>query len=156
MSGRCHIALGFATGLGALALTTPQPEHGLALLTATVATSKLPDQLEFGVLPHRGPTHWLLAWLFVTAGIGILASMVVQTQPYAGSLYAGALLGYGVAHIAADCCTVSGVPLWGPFSDRDVHLLPRPLRVVTGEWRDHLVALLAVVASVGLLGTLVG
>jgi hypothetical protein len=40
----------------------------------------------------------------------------------------GALCGT-VTHTLADACTISGVPLAGPFDTRDRHLLPEPLRV---------------------------
>ena len=42
-----------------------------------------------------------------------------------------------VAHIAGDCLTHGGCPLFWPLSMREFHLLPRPLRFTTGKIAEH-------------------
>lgn len=149
MTGRTHEAIGVATALGVCALTGPTPMQGAVLVGCSFATSRLPDRLEFGVLPHRGPTHWLLTAGLVIVVLTLAASLTVDTRPFAGTVMAGVACGY-LMHLAADCCTVSGVPLYGPFSGRDRHLLPRGHRFVTGKAGDKLLAFLCVAASIGL------
>ena len=41
------------------------------------------------------------------------------------------------AHIAGDELTHSGCPLLYPFSKREFHLLPHPLRITTGKASEH-------------------
>lgn len=42
-----------------------------------------------------------------------------------------------IAHIAGDALTHGGCPLLWPFSLREFHLLPRPLRLTTGKLAEH-------------------
>lgn len=149
MTGRTHEAIGVATALGVCALATPSPTQGAVLVGCSFVTSRLPDRLEMGVLPHRGPTHWLLTAGLVIACLTFAASLTVDTRPFAGTVMAGVACGY-LMHLAADMCTITGVPLYGPFSGRDRHLLPRGHRFVTGQLGDRFIALLAVAASIGL------
>ena len=51
-------------------------------------------------------------------------------------------------HMAADCCTISGVEVFGPFDKRDRWLLPRGMRIVTGKLGDSFVAFLATASCV--------
>lgn len=147
MTGRTHEAIGVATALGVCATIAPTATQGAVLVGCSFATSRLPDRLELGVLPHRGPTHWLLTSALVIALLTLAATTTVQTRPYTGIVTAGVAIGY-LTHLVADACTVSGVPLYGPFSSRDRHLLPRGHRFVTGQLGDRFIALLAVAASI--------
>ena len=66
------------------------------------------------LLGHRGPLHWPL-WGIVI----MLAARVGNLPPWAF------WLGFGyAAHILGDALTKSGVPLFGPLSDRDISLTP--------------------------------
>jgi membrane-bound metal-dependent hydrolase YbcI (DUF457 family) len=155
MMGPTHIAVGAATALGACALTEPTPTHGAILVAAAVVASKLPDQLEVFGLRHRGPTHYLLTALVLIGLVGVALTFAdPETRPYAGVVAAGVAIGY-LMHIAADCCTVSGVPVFGPFSQQDRWLLPRRLRVRTGKIADSFLALLACGACLLLVAMLV-
>lgn len=92
----------------------------LAILGATA-----PDWIEWickaigKPQPHRGPTHWVAAWL-----IGIIASLLLP-DPASGLLLAFAW--GGLSHTLADALTVSGVP-FSPLSERRFHLLGGRLR----------------------------
>jgi inner membrane protein len=75
-------------------------------------------------LGHRGPMHSLF-------GLGAMAVVSFILGLRVGYLPAVALwLGYA-SHLAADACTRSGIPLFG--GTRRIHLLPKPLRFVTGS-----------------------
>lgn len=89
------------------------------------------------LLGHRGLTHSLVAVTGVAAAGWLLAP----------ALGAGLALGYG-AHIAADACTPSGVPLLAPLTGRRWWLLPRRGRIPTGSLRELAVAALLAAGAV--------
>lgn len=157
MMGPTHVAIGTATGLGLCALTTPTPTRGIAFIAACSLASKLPDQLEMGMLPHRGPTHWLIATPLVAFVLGLCAEMIAWTQPIAPEIMGGVFVGY-LMHLFADSCTVSGVRLLKPFHGRDCWLVPIGLRVVTRSpltAKERFVGLAATAVSIGLAAMLV-
>lgn len=154
MMGPTHAVIGTATGLGFCALIEPSQAAGAVIVGASFASSKMPDQLEVFGLRHRGPTHWLLTGAVVVTLLAFVAAMFRDTAPFADEVWLGLSIGYFM-HIAADMCTVSGVPALGPFDREDHWLLPRPLRVHTGKLGDGFFALLATVASVGFVFLLV-
>jgi membrane-bound metal-dependent hydrolase YbcI (DUF457 family) len=94
------------------------------------------------LLGHRGFTHSLLA-----AGLVAFAGSLVSE-----AFGAGIAIGY-LAHIAADACTPSGVPLLAPLSRRRCWLLPRRGRIPTGSLRELAVA--AALAAGAVTATLV-
>ncbi len=101
------------------------------------------------LLPHRGPTHSVLACALATALTGVVAWLIHPDLALAAS--GGTAIGYG-AHIAADACTPSGVPVWAPFSRRRRWLLPARARIPTGGLREYLsLALLGVLLFVAAL-----
>jgi membrane-bound metal-dependent hydrolase YbcI (DUF457 family) len=53
------------------------------------------------------------------------------------------------AHIAGDMCTLHGCPLLHPFSGRDFHLLPRPMRITTGKFAEHWIFSPLLIAALG-------
>ena len=82
-------------------------------------------------------------------GIGAAAVMVWTGYGLALVPLAAAL---GCAtHIAGDSCTVSGCPWLWPFSDRDFHLLPEPLRFTTGKFAEHWIVGPLLLAALGFL-----
>jgi membrane-bound metal-dependent hydrolase YbcI (DUF457 family) len=93
------------------------------------------------LLGHRGLTHSLVA-------AGGFAALAWLAAPAFG---AGLAIGY-LAHLAADACTPSGVPLLAPLSGRRFHLLPRRGRIPTGSLRELAVAALLTAGAVA--GTL--
>ena len=93
------------------------------------------------LLKHRGITHSLGAAALVTFACSLLSREFAL----------GVGLGY-VAHIAADACTPSGVPLFAPLSKRRWWLLPRRGRIPTGSLRELGVAVVLVGGTVA--GTL--
>lgn len=95
-------------------------------------------------LGHRGPLHSLVALL----ALSILASLPLSIllDPFAGL---GLSLGY-LSHLLLDACTRSGIPLLWPEPGR-VHVLPAPLRVVTGSGGEDVAFLLVALAATGFL-----
>ncbi|MDA0182898.1 metal-dependent hydrolase [Solirubrobacter phytolaccae] len=89
------------------------------------------------LLGHRGLTHSLLAVAAGAAAAFALASLLVPSVASAAA--AGVGIGY-LAHVAADACTPSGVPLLAPLSRHRHHLLPRSARIPTGSLRELAVA----------------
>ena len=55
------------------------------------------------------------------------------------------------AHIAGDELTHSGCPLAYPLSDREFHLLPKPLRFTTGKFTEHVIVSTLLLAALGFL-----
>lgn len=95
------------------------------LVPLAILGSTAPDWLEWLAriarhpVQHRGPTHWLAAWL--------LAFAIALTLPApAGGLFAAFAWG-GLSHVLADSLTVSGVP-FSPYSERRFHLLGGRMR----------------------------
>jgi membrane-bound metal-dependent hydrolase YbcI (DUF457 family) len=105
------------------------------------------------VLRHRGITHSVAAAALAAAGCGLLASRVAPGAALAAGL--GVAIGYG-AHVAADACTPSGVPLLAPLSRRRWWLLPSAARIPTGGAREVVIAVVLGVASVIATGLLAG
>jgi len=110
-----HILIGAAPA----ALVAPRLVP-LAILGATA-----PDWLEWIAkalkkpVQHRGPTHWLIAWLLVL--------IIALTLPGPLGLLVAAFAWGGLSHVLADSLTVSGVP-FSPLSERRFHLLGGRLR----------------------------
>lgn len=117
------------------------PEAALGIVGLAYATSLMPDRLECLGFKHRGATHWPESGLVVAAVCGLLAA---QWTTFGLLVSLGVLVGY-MSHLAADACTVSGIPL-GPVFRRlfrrrtrnggwlmrqRVWLLPRSLRINT-------------------------
>ena len=113
--------------------------------------------LVYGAWGHRGPLHSLPG----LAAFGALAALPMGLA-WGAEYGAAALLGYG-SHLALDGMTRHGIPLlptrgrdglWGLRRRR--HLLPRPLRFVTGSpAEDILQAFLFGVALLLLIQNLV-
>jgi inner membrane protein len=82
----------------------------------------IPFNIFAKVIPHRGPTHWLVTWL----GLSLLVSAVTPVP-----IWVAFAAGY-LSHLMADALTVAGVPLLGPLTGRSVRFLPRPLAFRTG------------------------
>ena len=99
------------------------------------------------IVRHRGATHWLSTGIAVTA-VGAVAAAAVYAAlvlPVTVGLGAGYTL-----HLLADACTPHGVPLLGPFSRRERHVLPKGRRIRTGSGRETVVCLAAMCVA-GLL-----
>lgn len=56
-----------------------------------------------------------------------------------------------LAHLAGDCLTTEGCPLWLPVSRAHAWLLPRPLRFETGHLAERFAVTPALLAGLGLL-----
>ena len=105
------------------------------------------------IVRHRGASHWLVAALLLSVYLWIWLTLVrvgldTRIAPWArGGLFADALwsptvwagwhaaafgVGY-LSHLLLDAMTVSGVMLWGPFSQRRIWLVPKLWRVRTGR-----------------------
>jgi len=112
---------------------------GIVLL---ILNALLTTFLDFtkSILPHRGPSHWLVSSLLAMAAFGVLGAGGYWVLSRVDGLRLGPLnviygtqwliaFGAGYAlHILADSCTVSGVKMLMPVSGKRVHLLPKPMR----------------------------
>jgi membrane-bound metal-dependent hydrolase YbcI (DUF457 family) len=127
-------------------------ERRVPLVRLAGALLRLPVRL-LVLLPHRGPTHSVLACVLAT----VLACAVVSlTAPdLAPAAAVGMAIGYG-AHLAADACTPRGVPAWAPFSRRRRWLLPARARIKTGSMREHLALLVLTVLLLAVTLPLLG
>src|SRR3989338_9170237 len=89
------------------------------LVPVAILGATAPDWMEWLAkaarkpLPHRGPTHWVAAWV-----VGLVAGALLADP--AGSIVAAFAWG-GLSHVLADSLTVSGVP-FSPASERRFHL----------------------------------
>jgi inner membrane protein len=157
MMGKSHLIIGFASGALLAALLGVDPLHIGAAAGAAGVGAMLPDidhrhapirqQLGFigdillFWLPHRGLTHSLLCWAFLSA-VWILIAMPAFNIPVVLALALSA--GYA-SHILADMTTQRGLPILYPFK-ANFYLLPRGFRVTTGSWTEF-VALVLIVGS---------
>lgn len=105
-------------------------EFGLLSINfLTRALSRLVRMAAFG---HRGATHWL-----VTAFVLGLSAAVSGWFIGFPALGVWLFVGY-ISHLALDGMTLSGLELLQPFTDRKIHLLPKPMRIRTGSAVDSL------------------
>ena len=102
------------------------------LVPVAILGATAPDWMEWLAklarrpVPHRGPTHWVAAWLVA------LAAGATLPAP-AGSLITAFAFG-GLTHVLADALTVSGVP-FSPLSERRFHLFGGRMRTgAAGEF----------------------
>jgi inner membrane protein len=101
------------------ALITPR------LVPVAILGATAPDWLEWLAkiarhpVKHRGPTHWVAAWL-----IGLAFGALL---PAPGGGIIAAFAWGGLSHVLADSLTVSGVP-FSPLSERRFHLLGGRMR----------------------------
>ncbi len=100
-----------------------------ALNVARYGISRFLDFLAF-LLPHRGPTHWLIVAATLTYGFYVLCLWLGWPLLW----WRAFVLGYS-SHLFADMLTVSGVKLFAPFYNKPVGL---PfLRARTGSWQEQ-------------------
>jgi len=94
---------------------------------------------------HRGLTHTGLA-----AAVILVAGVLVGSR--FGFADVGLAFGLGyLSHLIADGLTLTGIPLLAPFYRKNIHLLPKPLRIRTGSAAESLVFLSVALALAGLL-----
>jgi inner membrane protein len=150
--GHTHALIGSCLALGVAIETHADPKTTLLLLAVGGFAAILPDidhpraplrrklgllgNLLFGRLKHRGLTHTLIAIVAIASG-----SLFALPHP----LGAVVVLGY-VSHILSDMITVSGLPVFWPYSDQDYHLIPKRFCMTTNTWPEHLISLGLVVA----------
>lgn len=94
---------------------------------------------------HRGATHWLLTGAILTFFAWLLgkAFLLPQIPMWFG-------IGY-FSHIFFDMLTVRGLKSMRPFFKRTLHLLPKALRVSTGELAEQGIRTGMIIMSVILL-----
>lgn len=155
-----HHALALPVALGTAAAMKATVDATVVIAAVAWATASLPDIDCRSWFPadHRTWTHWLLVTIAMAIGLGLIVYGIGQGVAHLaqgpngaelrhvgreGGLAFGILVTIGalcgtVTHTLADACTISGVPLAGPFDKRDRHLLPEPLRVrVNPAQRDR-------------------
>lgn len=161
MLGPTHRALAVTAATG-VSVACSAPMLGAAVIITTAwHTACLPDRLEKLGGRHRTWTHWLLTTILtalLVSGVVFgalygLSELARDRMPgeagarFADTIYVNAV-GWGVLialgalcgtvmHTLADACTISGTPLLGPFTRRDLHLMPPGLRTCTGQTVTH-------------------
>ncbi|MGP1449992.1 MAG: metal-dependent hydrolase [Wolinella sp.] len=118
------IYLGGVT-FGALLPDIDEPESTIGRRFDTLS------QIIHKLFGHRGATHSFL-FPFIVASAGFLFAIA---QGIALEAVVGLWLGVWL-HFAGDMLTKSGIPLFLPFSQRNVALLPMALRFRTGGGVD--------------------
>jgi membrane-bound metal-dependent hydrolase YbcI (DUF457 family) len=82
-----------------------------------------------GLVKHRGPTHYLITAVGLTALFWLITNQLGSSTMYTLAFGVGYL-----SHIWCDTMTKSGVRLLAPFlPKKSFHSLPRPLRLTTGQ-----------------------
>jgi len=107
----------------------------------------IPFNLFAKIVPHRGPTHWLVTAAVVVGGVAYL-SQLLNLPPVVPVAFGAGYL----SHLLADAVTVAGVPLLGPLSGRSVRFLPKPIALRTGGVAEHVFVsfLMAVYMAAGM------
>jgi len=113
-----------------------------------IAPFALPALVLHRAFGHRGALHSLAG----LAAAGLLVALPLGSVLGAAAGWA-LLLGYA-SHLVLDACTRSGVPLLWPRRNR-FHLLPYPLRIVTGSPAEDLFFVLLAALVLGLYTRLV-
>ncbi len=83
------------------------------------------------LLPHRGPTHYGLTAVLLTA----LVYWGCQSLALPWEIWVAFGAGY-FSHLLGDGVTKTGVRLYAPLYRPFVHFLPEPLCIVTGSWQE--------------------
>ncbi len=112
---------------------------GMLLTVLNVITRGLAGFVRLLAGGHRGATHMLLIAAALTIGMYFLGEAIGFA-----ALWLWFAVGY-LSHLLLDMLTPSGLALLWPLSRRPLHLLPGPLRIVTGGVGD-------VVVRIALLG----
>lgn len=86
------------------------------------------------LLPHRGPTHWLITAVLITSA----AYTVTNWAGWPAVVWLAVGGGY-LSHLLADGLTIAGVPLLGPLTRRAFRFVPRPLALRTGGAAEFMV-----------------
>jgi len=147
MMGKTHLIIGIGSGLGAAVLLNLSVEQAALLTVAAAAGSLLPDVdhpkgmirqklgilgLPLNILPHRGPTHSLLAVVLLCT----LAFFTYRLQPMFALTHPGLVIGY-CSHLIADMLTIEGIPLFYPLNNSYISVLP----IRTGGMIERVIAL---------------
>ena len=92
----------------------------------------IPFNLFAKIVPHRGPTHWLVTAAVVVVAVAYISELFGLPPVVPVAFGAGYL-----SHLLADAVTVAGVPLLGPLSGRSVRFLPKPIALRTGGAAEY-------------------
>ena len=162
------VTFGLALGLGALVALLPDIDSpntliriifGIGSRQARAKIWRSPNAIAFVIniirllialildilawlLPHRGPTHWLI----VALGLSAAVYGMVWWYYWPDTFWLAFVTGY-ISHLFADSLTSRGIRLFAPFYNRSVGIPIRWLRVRTGSWQEGV----ALVCLVGLL-----
>ena len=83
------------------------------------------------ILPHRGPTHWLV----VAIGLSGLVYWASWWYYWPDRVWLAFVTGY-LSHLLGDSVTIRGLKLFAPFYNKPVRLPISWLRVRTGSWQE--------------------
>jgi len=118
---------------------------GILLTVLNAVTRGLAGIVRLLAGGHRGATHMLLIAAALTVGMYFLGEAIGFV-----ALWLWFMAGY-LSHLLLDMLTPSGLELLWPLSRRRLHVLPRPLRLVTGGAGDVVVRVLLIGVGVWLL-----
>lgn len=123
---------------------------GMLLTVLNVITRALAAIVRLLAGGHRGATHMLFIAAALTVGMYFLGEAIGFT-----ALWLWFAAGY-LSHLFLDMLTPSGLALLWPLSRRPLHLLPRPVRIVTGGAVDAVVGILLIGLGLWVLYRLYG
>ena len=103
----------------------------MALSVLNLFSRLLSALIRVAAAGHRGATHWLVTCLAVSVLAG-LAGLGIGFPDLGFWLFLGCL-----SHLVLDMMTISGLEVLMPFSEQKFHLLPKGLRVRTGNFVDY-------------------
>lgn len=145
MNGPTHELTGVTVALAAGEAAGLPLAQRAAITAAAFASSRWPDvDQRIRFIPHRGPTHTLIACALVARLAGVLVALVAPE--WAPFVAAGVAVGYG-AHLFADALNLVPVPILWPL--RGVRLLPYGFRIEVGSAAESFYAALMGVALLG-------
>lgn len=155
MKGTSHVIIGAAAGVAVAHVMhgdtlAAAAIGGLFALAPDIDTEesalgrRLPHWWHALTPGHRGVTH-SLAWCAAVTALAYGAQCWLLTRPPESPFLVFVVLAGLLSHLAADACTIHGVPLLWPV--RIKVGLPWPLAFRTGTWPERVVTV-AVTAGV--------
>jgi inner membrane protein len=138
MTHATHSAVGVALGLALALQAGRDPLTSLAATAVCAVAATLPDLDRKIGLKHRGVSHSLLMWSFIT----VLAWLFIPQVALSIST------GFG-SHLLLDSLTVTGIPLFFPVQKRI-----RLAHFTTGATMDGAIFVCAALVTIYLFGRL--
>lgn len=171
-----HRMIGAATAVGVSALVGLPLSSLMITVPSAVSSAVLPDRAERGPLglweiKHRTKTHWISSCILMALVPAIIFAISLhELTPLAREhlphgvvsylsqgvvmfliLFAIGRLCGCISHTLADATTISGSPLWGPWSKRDIHLFPKWVHMRYDSALAKFISLLSLIVAGGII-----